>query len=156
MVKRNDLDLVFAALADPTRREVLQTLGEEGSRSVGELAEPHEMSLPGFMKHLAVLEAAGLISRVKHGRVVHCELTAAPMQDAAGWLTRYEQFWNDRLDALGRFLYHQEEVQPCPSPSPSRSASPTASTPARRNSSSSGTTPSPSKKSGGRGPTRRR
>ena len=97
MPKRNDLDLVFAALADSTRREVLQTLGE-GRRTVGELAEPHEMSLPGFMKHLAVLEAAGLISRVKQGRVVHCELIAAPMQDAAGWLTRYEQFWNALAD----------------------------------------------------------
>jgi DNA-binding transcriptional ArsR family regulator len=152
MVKRNDLDLVFAALADPTRREVLNTLGS-GARSVGELAEPHDMSLPGFMKHLAVLETAGLISRVKEGRVVRCELTAAPMRDAAGWLTRYEAFWNDRLDALGRYLYHQEETNPCPPSSPSP-----PSTPARRTSSSSSaaTTRSAPKKSGARGPTRKR
>ncbi|CAN7284998.1 ArsR/SmtB family transcription factor [Rhizobacter sp. LjRoot28] len=145
MVERNELDLVFAALADPTRREVLQTL-ESGSRSVGELAQPHAMSLPGFMKHLSVLEAAGLISRVKEGRVVRCELTAEPMRGAQGWLSRYEAFWNDRLDALGRYLYHQEEITPCPTPP----------APKRPGSSSAATTRSAPTRSGARGRTRRR
>ena len=116
MVNRQEdrgLDLVFSALADPTRRRVLRSLGE-GSRTVTELAQPHGMSLPGFMKHLAVLEAAGLIARSKEGRVVRCRLDAAPMREAAAWLAHYEQFWSQRLDALARLLYHEDEVHPAP------------------------------------------
>jgi DNA-binding transcriptional ArsR family regulator len=104
------LDAVFAALSDSTRRTVLETLGER-SLSVTELAQPHGMSLTGFMKHLRVLEDAGLISRTKEGRIVRCELSARPMQEAAVWLSRYEKFWTGRLDALARFLYHQEETE---------------------------------------------
>ncbi len=107
--EESQLDLVFAALSDSTRRGVLVQLGG-GSSTITQLAQPHGMSLPGFMKHLAVLEAAGLISRSKEGRVVRCRLDAAPMQEAAMWISRYERFWTDRLDALGRYLYHQEEV----------------------------------------------
>ena len=86
MVQYQDavLDKVFAALSDPTRRHVLETLGQ-GNLAVSELAQPHDMSLPGFMKHLRVLEEAGLIERNKAGRVVSCELSAAPMQQAAAW-----------------------------------------------------------------------
>ncbi|HUG22230.1 ArsR/SmtB family transcription factor, partial [Piscinibacter sp.] len=73
------LDLVFAALSDATRRRVLEQL-DAGGATASELAQPHGMSLPGFMKHLAVLEAAGLIARAKEGRVVRCELDASPMQ----------------------------------------------------------------------------
>ena len=84
--KEPQLDLVFAALSDSTRRRVLDQLGAGNGLTVSELAQPHGMSLPGFMKHLAVLEAAGLIARSKEGRVVRCELDAAPMQEAArGW-----------------------------------------------------------------------
>lgn len=113
MVKYEDdvLNAVFAALADPTRRKVLQTL-EQGSLSVGQLAAPHGMSLPGFMKHLRVLETAGLVTRAKDGRVVNLALLPEPMQEAAMWLSRYEKFWSDRLDALGRYLYQQEELNP--------------------------------------------
>jgi len=71
----DDLDAVFAALSDRTRRHVLQSLAE-GDCQVTELAREHEMSLPGFMKHLRVLEDAGLIARSKEGRVVSCELSA--------------------------------------------------------------------------------
>src|ERR1700709_246625 len=114
-----DLDLVFSALADSTRRKVLATLGAGGS-SITELSQPHGMSLPGFMKHLRVLEAAGLIARTKEGRVVKCELSAEPLQEAAVWLSRYEKFWTERFDALGRYLYHQEEMNPwLPDPTPS-------------------------------------
>jgi DNA-binding transcriptional ArsR family regulator len=139
------LDAVFAALADPTRRGILESLSG-GELAVSELAAPHDMSLPGFMKHLRVLEDAGLIERSKEGRVVSCELSAAPMKAAAAWMSRYEKFWTEKLDSLARYLYQQEELQawnrPPSSKSP-RSPSPAATRSGRR-------------KSGGRGPTRKR
>jgi DNA-binding transcriptional ArsR family regulator len=146
MVKYEDapLDTVFAALADPTRRGVLELL-DGGSLPVSELAAPHDMSLPGFMKHLRVLEDAGLITCSKEGRVVNCTLSAESMKEAAAWMARYEKFWNERLDALGRYLYHQKELTPWQAKSTRSRRSPSpASTPSRQ------------KKSGGRGPTRKR
>jgi DNA-binding transcriptional ArsR family regulator len=139
------LDRVFAALADPTRRRVLEALGG-GSLAVSELAAPHGMSLPGFLKHLRVLEEAGLIARSKEGRVVSCELSAAPMREAAAWMQRYEKFWTEKLDSLARYLYQQEELQTWQKPdSPKGPRSPSsASTPSRR------------RRSGARGRTRRR
>jgi len=110
------LDRVFAALADPTRRGVLDALAG-GTLGVSELAAPHGMSLPGFMKHLRVLEDAGLIWREKAGRVVSCELSAQPMQSASAWIARYEKFWSDKLDSLARYLYQQEELQTWNKPS---------------------------------------
>jgi DNA-binding transcriptional ArsR family regulator len=112
MVKYDDarLDLVFAALADSTRRGILESLSH-GELAVSELAAPHDMSLPGFMKHLRVLEEAGLVARSKEGRVVSCELSAAPMEAAAAWMARYEKFWTEKLDSLARYLYQQEELQ---------------------------------------------
>jgi DNA-binding transcriptional ArsR family regulator len=139
------LDRVFAALADPTRRGVLDALAG-GSLAVSELAAPHGMSLPGFMKHLRVLEDAGLISREKEGRVVSCELSAAPMQAASAWISRYRKFWSERLDSLARYLYQQEELQTWNNPGSKRGP----------RSPSTGTTPSRPRKSGARGPTRRR
>jgi DNA-binding transcriptional ArsR family regulator len=112
-VSGETLDQVFGALSDATRREIVERL-LQGPASVSELAHPHGMSLPGFMKHLRVLEGAGLVLREKEGRVVRCELAAGPMQEAAMWLAHYEKFWNKRFDALGRFLYHQEQVDPWP------------------------------------------
>lgn len=146
MVKYSDnqLDGIFAALSDRTRRKVLASL-EEGSRPVTELAGAHDMSLPGFMKHLRVLEEAGLLERTKEGRVVRCTLQPEPMKQAASWIAQYEKFWTDKLDSLARYLYQQEELQtwkPASENSP-RSASAAA-------------TPSPRRKSGGRGPTRKR
>ncbi|MEP6877053.1 MAG: metalloregulator ArsR/SmtB family transcription factor [Burkholderiales bacterium] len=141
----SDLDAVFAALSHGTRRSVLAQLGS-GSVSISELAQPHDMSLPGFMKHLAVLEAAGLIARSKEGRVVRCELDAAPMQAAALWIARYERFWTDQLDALGRYLYQQEELTPWKPPGSKN----------RPSSASGAVTRSPPKKSGVRGPSRKR
>lgn len=113
MVKYSEdtLDAVFAALADRTRRGVLQSL-DEGSKGVTELAAPHGMSLPGFMKHLKVLEDAGLIARSKEGRVVSCTLEAEPLQGAADWLAHYRKFWTEKLDALGRYLYQEQELNP--------------------------------------------
>ena len=147
MVKYSDdeLDAVFSALSDRTRRHVLQSLAE-GDRQVTELANEHEMSLPGFMKHLRVLENAGLIGRSKEGRVVSCELSAQPMQAASTWMSRYEKFWTEKLDSLARYLYQQEELQTWNKP-----GSPNSS-----RSTSSGATPSPRRSSGGRGPIRKR
>jgi DNA-binding transcriptional ArsR family regulator len=139
------LDRVFAALADPTRRGVLDSLSG-GSLGVSELAAPHGMSLPGFMKHLRVLEDAGLIARSKEGRVVSCELSATPMKTASAWMSRYEKFWSDKLDSLARYLYQQEELQTWNKPALKTSP----------RSPSSGTTPSRRKRSGARGPTRKR
>jgi predicted transcriptional regulator len=113
---------------------------------VTDLANEHEMSLPGFMKHLRVLEDAGLIGRSKEGRVVSCELSAQPMQAASTWMSRYEKFWTEKLDSLARYLYQQEELQTWNKPSSPKSP----------RSTSSGATPSPRKRSGGRGPTRKR
>src|SRR5690242_11462953 len=112
MVKYSEepLDTVFAALADPTRRQVVRLLAS-GSRPVTELARPFPMSLPGFTKHLQILEDAGLIKREKAGRVVSCTLTAEPMKRASDWLDHTREFWEKRLDALARFLYHEEETQ---------------------------------------------
>jgi DNA-binding transcriptional ArsR family regulator len=147
MVKYEDpvLDRIFSALADPVRRGVLDRLSG-GGLAVSELAAPHGMSLPGFMKHLRVLEDAGLIAREKEGRVVSCELSAAPMKTACAWMSRYERFWSDNLDSLSRYLYQQEELQTWNKPN---------SKPGHR-SPSTATTPLHRKKSGARGPTRKR
>jgi DNA-binding transcriptional ArsR family regulator len=147
MVKYSDdqLDDLFAALSDRTRRKVLASL-EEGSRPVTELAAVHDMSLPGFMKHLRVLEEAGLLERTKEGRVVRCTLQPEPMKEAASWIAQYEKFWTDKLDSLARYLYQQEELQTWNKPVSERSP----------RSSSTGTTRLRRKKYGGRGPTRKR
>jgi DNA-binding transcriptional ArsR family regulator len=150
VLKESILDNVFAALADPTRRGVLDSLAG-GSLGVSELAAPHGMSLPGFMKHLRVLEDAGLIERSKEGRVVSCELSAAPMKTASAWMSRYEKFWSDKLDSLARYLYQQEELQTWNKPA-FKPANPATSP----RSPSSDTTRSRRKKSGARGPTRKR
>jgi DNA-binding transcriptional ArsR family regulator len=144
------LDRVFSALSDTTRRGVIERL-TRGPSSVSELAAPCGMSLPGFMKHLRVLEEAGLVVRAKEGRTVRCELAPQALEDAAMWLAHYEKFWNARLDALGRHLYHQEEIHPWP---PDPKAPKTPST-ASRASTLPGATPSPAKKSGGPGRTRK-
>ena len=105
------LDLVFAALSDSTRRAVLESLSE-GSLPVTELAHPHDMSLPGFMKHLRVLEEAGLVKRSKEGRVVQCTLSAEPLRAAASWLSHYRVFWTERLDSLDRYLKQKKKSKP--------------------------------------------
>jgi DNA-binding transcriptional ArsR family regulator len=147
MVKYQDpaLDAVFAALADSTRRGILEKLSDGGDVAVSELAAPHDMSLPGFLKHLKVLEDAGLVSRTKEGRVVSCTLEAQPMKQASAWITRYEKFWTEKLDSLARYLYQQEELQTWNRDWPRSPRLPSAAT-----------TPSRRRKSGARGPTRKR
>jgi DNA-binding transcriptional ArsR family regulator len=104
MVKYStSLDATFSALSDPTRRAILTTL-HRGNASVTELARPHDISMPAILKHLHVLEHAGLIEQKKTGRVRMCRLTVAPMQQAADWLSFYQVFWENQLDRLGKFL----------------------------------------------------
>ena len=105
MVKRvpDPLDATFGALADPTRRAIVERL-TRGEASVGELADPFDISLPAISKHLSVLEKAGLVARSKEGRVRHCRLIEEPMRDAFEWIATYGSFWEGQLDSLGRFL----------------------------------------------------
>lgn len=111
MVKYHDglLNRTFGALVDETRRKMLARLGREGGVSVSELAGPFAMTLPGVMKHLDVLEQAGLISRKKQGRTVTVQLRADPLKDAMEWLRRYERFWSPRLDKLTVYAERQEK-----------------------------------------------
>ena len=150
--KDDDLDRVFAALSDPTRRALIARLEDNESLTISELARPFPVSLPAIMKHLDVLSDAGLIAREKTGRTVACRLTAQPMEQAMEWLNRYQRFWSDALDRLAAFV----EEDPWP-PSPARSSQAPAmprlpSAPASR--SSAGSTRRP-KKSTPRGPTRK-
>jgi DNA-binding transcriptional ArsR family regulator len=128
------LDRAFAALADPTRRAIIDRLARESELAVTEIAGPFAVSLPAVMKHLDVLARAGLIERAKTGRTVRCRLRAEPMETAMHWLARYERFWTERLDALAKFV-EDEECSPSPA---SRSSA--ASRPRRRKSSAPGRT----------------
>lgn len=93
------LDRVFGALSDPTRRAMLRRLA--GSpRTVGELAEPFDMSFAAAAKHVKVLEQAGLLSRTIEGRSHRCRIEAGPLAAADRWLGYYERFWSLRLDDL--------------------------------------------------------
>ena len=102
------LDSTFAALADPTRRALLARLEREDNQSISALAAPFDMSLPAVMKHLDILIDAGLIARAKQGRTVTCSLIAKPMEDAMGWLARYERFWTQQFNRLAAFLENNE------------------------------------------------
>lgn len=94
-----NLDAIFAALAHPIRRAILETLSG-GEATVGELARPHRVSLPAISRHLRVLEDAGLLVVEPEGRVRRCQIAAAPLSAAFGWLTRYRVLWEDRFDRL--------------------------------------------------------
>ena len=110
MVNQSDtLDEIFGALSSAVRRRTLEELGR-GARTASDLAAPHGMTLGGFMKHLRILTEAGLITCTKEGRSVTCRLTRAPLTKASRWLANREQVLNDRMDALGRHLYHRAET----------------------------------------------
>ena len=106
--QRQQLDATFAALADPTRRAILEHLGRE-SAIVSELAKPFSISLPAVSKHLRVLEDAGLIRREREGRNHRCRLQARPMAQAMEWLERYRIFWDSRLDSLESHLHGPQD-----------------------------------------------
>ncbi|HEU5396559.1 MAG TPA: metalloregulator ArsR/SmtB family transcription factor [Verrucomicrobiae bacterium] len=97
------LDRTFGALADPTRRRILEHLAG-GDRCVTDLAKPYRMSLPAVSKHLRVLERAGLVRRRRDGRVHRLKLEAAPMQQAQAWIEEYRKFWEASFDRLDEYL----------------------------------------------------
>lgn len=94
-----DLDRTFQALSDATRRAIVMRLGA-GPASVGELAQPHEMALPSFLKHIGVLEEAGLIRTEKVGRVRTCRLETARLGAIQSWLDAQRDIWEGRTDRL--------------------------------------------------------
>jgi DNA-binding transcriptional ArsR family regulator len=102
-LSRDHLSATFAALADPTRRAILARLAS-GERSVTELAEPFEMSMPAVSKHLRVLERAGLIARRRDAQWRRCQIEAGPLKEVADWTERYRHIWEERLDRLDNYL----------------------------------------------------
>lgn len=107
-IAMSNLDLAFAALADPTRRRIVAKL-TRGETRVTDLALPFAMSLNAVSKHIKVLEGAGLVRRTRVGREHYLRLRAQPLREAARWISQYERFWTQRLDALGEFLNQQKE-----------------------------------------------
>ncbi|QCP00159.1 winged helix-turn-helix transcriptional regulator [Arthrobacter sp. 24S4-2] len=106
----DQLSMIFAALADPTRRAILARLAS-GDATVSELAEPFEISLPAISRHLKVLEAAGLISRSRSAQWRSSRLEAGPLREATQWMDTYRGFWDssfDRLDAHLKRIQSQE------------------------------------------------
>jgi DNA-binding transcriptional ArsR family regulator len=97
------LSATFAALADPTRRAILARLAS-GECSVGELAEPFDISLPAVSKHLRVLQRAGLIVRSRDAQWRPCRIAAEPLKEVADWVEQYRAIWEQRLDRLDRYL----------------------------------------------------
>ncbi len=101
------LDSVFHALGDATRRRMLHELAD-GERTVGQLAEPFAISLAAASKHIKVLESSGLIRREVRGRTHHCRLAPDALASAHRWLSFYERFWTSRLDVLDRLLREED------------------------------------------------
>jgi DNA-binding transcriptional ArsR family regulator len=134
------LDATFGALADGTRRAILARLSESDS-SISELARPFSMSLPAVLKHVEVLERAGLVDARKDGRVRRCRLEAAPLQQASDWIAHYRKFWQGRFQALERYLAETTKEESWPQPRSKR----------RRSSASRTGSPPPARGSTGRG-----
>jgi DNA-binding transcriptional ArsR family regulator len=109
------LDVLFNALSDPTRRALVATLAR-GPRTVGELAEPFDLTLAAVSKHLKVLGRAGLVEQRRHGRKVECALRPERLRPIADWVTDYETFWSDRLAALDRVVREDAAVSSKPTP----------------------------------------
>lgn len=106
--KPQRLDLVLAAIADPTRRAIIDRLAR-GSARVSDVAAGFPISLTGFIKHVRVLESCGLVSRKKTGRENRLELTAGPLRDVARWTFNYAEFWETRLDRFEKFFDKKEQ-----------------------------------------------
>jgi DNA-binding transcriptional ArsR family regulator len=105
------LDSVFHALADPTRRAMLRSMAA-GRRNIGELAVPHRMSFAAASKHVRVLERAGLVKREVVGRSHMCRIEPAPLAQADNWLQFYSRFWTDQFDRLDAVLKAQPPQEP--------------------------------------------
>ena len=103
MANNNQLDLTFAALADPTRRGIIARLAK-GEATVNELAEPFDISLPAISRHLRVLEDAGMISRGRDAQYRPCRLEAERLREISEWAEKYRAIWEGRLDRLDDYL----------------------------------------------------
>ena len=110
MVQFRSLDRTFAALADPTRREILERLAH-GPASISELARPRGLSLPGVMKHVRILEGADLVRSEKRGRTRQCRLGPARLEDATRWIEWYRQQWERRLDRMEAYIQKKEAAK---------------------------------------------
>ena len=104
------LSIIFAALADPTRRAILARLSE-GDATVTELAEPFSISLPAISRHLKVLEQAGLIGRSRSAQWRSSSLQAEPLREATAWMERYREFWDSSFDRLDVHLQKIQQQQ---------------------------------------------
>ena len=100
-----ELDIVFHALGDATRRGMLRRLAR-GEHTVGELAEPYRISLAAVSKHIKTLERAGLVTRTIRGRIHYCRIDPRPLEKADHWLRGYERLWDVRLERLATLLRH--------------------------------------------------
>lgn len=109
-VTTDPLSSTFAALSDPTRRAILAQLAS-GERSVTELAEPFELTMPAITKHLKVLERAGLVERGRRAQFRPCTLQAQPLKDASDWIDQYRRHWEQRLDRLEQYLETLQSTQ---------------------------------------------
>ena len=106
--QQSSLDLIFQALADPTRRQMVERLSR-GPASVSELAQPFAMSLPAVVQHLQVLEASGLVRSAKVGRVRTCSIDSGALSLAEKWINDRRTSWERRFDRLGAFLAEPPE-----------------------------------------------
>ena len=122
MPSSDSLSTTFAALADPTRRAILARLAS-GEASVAELAKPFAMSAPAVTKHLKVLQRAGLIRQGRQAQWRPCQLQAAPLREAAGWVAQYRQHWEGRLDRLEDHLATMQASPATPSLSTTKGTS---------------------------------
>jgi DNA-binding transcriptional ArsR family regulator len=103
----NNLDAIYSALADPTRRRMVERL-QAGDLTVSQLAQPLSMTLAAVGKHITILESAHIIRTSKSGRVRSCTIVPHALTDALGWMARQESFWNERIDALITYLEENE------------------------------------------------
>lgn len=105
-MQHNELDRTFFALSDPTRRSILQRLGQ-GTATIGELAEPYGLTLNGLKKHVGILEEVGLVNTEKVGRARECRLGPAQLREVTAWLEDYRRVWQGRLDRFGDYVEAQ-------------------------------------------------
>ncbi len=120
---QDHLNAVFMALADPTRRAMLQALSH-GDRTLTELASPFSISVPAVTKHLRILERAGLISRSRQAQRKPCSLQAQPLKEAAAWIDQYRAEWEARLDRLDAFVTSLQQQPDESSPASSATDAP--------------------------------
>jgi DNA-binding transcriptional ArsR family regulator len=107
----DELSITFSALADPTRRAILERLSQ-GEATVMELAQPFELSLPGVSKHLKVLQRAGLVTQGRQAQWRPCKLEAERLKDVANWVERYRDQWEERFDRIDEYLRDLKTEEP--------------------------------------------